>query len=71
MNLNAELGHALGMPPSCRKLVLTLEAGQVPRIVYECNVIERIPPEISGPAVDPVRIRQLQFMVRLEPFPGA
>lgn len=68
MNLSLELARALGMPPNCRKLVLTLEVGEVPRIVYECNVVEHIPREISGPVVDPVRIRQLQFMVRLEPF---
>jgi hypothetical protein len=74
MTLNAELGHALGMPPNCRKLVLTLEAGQVPRIEYECHVVES---EQRTSIVDGspyyigvTRIRKLQFMVRLEPFPG-
>jgi hypothetical protein len=70
MNLNAELGHALGMPPNCRKLVLTLEAGKVPRIEYEFNlrdskgafVIERDDEGI------PQRVAALRFMVRLEPF---
>jgi hypothetical protein len=66
-NLTAALGHALGMPPNCRKLTLTLEAGKVPKIKYEVNLIEETMDLIArGVQVD--EVRRLQFMVRLEPF---
>lgn len=65
-DLNKQLAAALGAPRFTRKLVLTLEAGESPRIEYEYNAHEA-----NGQSyriiLDGDALRAVRFRVRLEP----
>lgn len=69
-NLTAALARALSAPPNCKRLVLTLEAGQMPIVEYECHMLDGAGKVVieHDPQGAPDRIRAMQFMVRLEPF---
>jgi hypothetical protein len=72
--LTDELCKAMGLPKSTRKAVLTLEAGQPPRLELEMycldatgrHIVETLPGEYGEPFVR--RLASVRFMVRLEPF---
>lgn len=70
--LSHALGKALGMPDGTYKLVLTLEAGELPKVDIYCyaflpdgrmDIVRRMD---GVTAVD--EIRRLHFQLRLEPF---
>lgn len=64
--LNRDLALALGLPKSATRAVLTLQAGEFPRLEVECN---RIPLEIiTNPDTGEQSLASVQFMLRLEPF---
>ncbi len=73
--LTRELSQALGLPKYTTRAVLTLEAGQVPRLELTMlvldhagrPVVEQVPGEYGEGVAR--RIAQVQFMVRLEHFP--
>lgn len=64
--LNAALCRALGLPKQTRRAVITLEAGQDPKVEIECFELPlrfvQDPDGINS-------IARLNFMIRLEPFP--
>lgn len=64
--LNAALCRSLGLPQQTRRAVITLEAGQDPKIEIECFELPlRFVHDEGGIA----SLARLEFMIRLEPFP--
>ncbi len=64
--LNAALCKALGLPKQTRRAVITLEAGQDPKVEIECFELPlRIVHDEDGVA----SLARLEFMIRLAPFP--
>lgn len=64
--LNAALCRSLGLPQQTRRAVITLEAGEAPKIAIECLEMPlRIIDDVDGIK----RLAALEFMIRLEPFP--
>jgi hypothetical protein len=75
--LIAALAKALGLPKNTVRAVLTLDATEPPRLELTMDatdaagrpIVEEVPGEY-GEGMER-RIAQVQFMVRLERFPGA
>lgn len=70
--LTADLAKALGLPKHTKKAVLTLEAGELPTLEMTMHATDtngRL--VLEADPGDPVakRVAQVQFMVRLVPFP--
>lgn len=64
--LNRDLALALGLPKSTTRAVLTLQAGEFPRLEVVCH---RIPLAIiTTPDTGAQSLGSVQFMLRLEPF---
>lgn len=64
--LNAALARAFGLPEKTRRAVITLEAGEAPKIAIECFEMPlRIIDDVDGIK----RLAAIEFMIRLEPFP--
>jgi hypothetical protein len=64
--LNRDLALALGLPKSTTRAVLTLQAGEMPRLEVEFN--ERPPRFVTDPSTGKLKLATVQFMLRLEPF---
>lgn len=71
-DLNNQFAAALGLPRNTRRAVLTLEVGEIPKLLIETMVLPtaREVPGVAG--IDAaLSVKQIPFMVRLEPFqPG-
>lgn len=65
-DLNAALARAFGLPSKTRRAVITLEAGQLPKIEIECL---EMPLRIVHDHDGIKSLASLNFMIRLEPFP--
>ena len=74
-HLTRELAKALGLPKHTTRAVLTLQAGEPPRMQLTVNVTDSagnpILEQVPGKYGEGIarRIAQVQFMVRLEQFP--
>ena len=64
--LTAALARAFGLPAKTRRAVITLEAGEMPKIEIECL---EMPLRIVESPDGVKSIASLHFMIRLEPFP--
>lgn len=66
-DLNSRLCWAFGINPNtCAKLVITIEAGEYPKLEVTQYLTNNDKFYIS--TTDPSKIAQIQFMLRLEPF---
>jgi hypothetical protein len=65
-DLNAALCRALGLPTQTRRAVITLEAGQDPKVEIECF---ELPLRVVQDHEGIKSIASLNFRIRLEPFP--
>lgn len=64
--LNRDLALALGLPTGTSRAVLTLQAGELPRLEVVCH---RIPLAIiTNPDTGAQSLGSVQFMLQLEPF---
>lgn len=66
VDLNLALCRAFGLPTKTRRAVITLEAGQLPKIAIECF---ELPLRIVVDEDGIKDLAKLEFMIRLEPFP--
>lgn len=64
--LNRDLALALGLPKSTTRAVLTLRAGEMPRLDVVCHQIPLA--IITNPDTGARSLGSVQFMLRLEPF---
>jgi len=64
--LNRDLALALGLPKFTTRAVLTLQAGEMPRLEVEFN--EWPPRFVTDPSTGKFKLATVQFMLRLEPF---
>lgn len=65
--LTRDLARALGLPKTTIRASLHLKAGELPRLVVECQEVPlRI---VTDPESGERSIASIQFMLRLEPFP--
>jgi len=64
--LNRDLALALGLPKATTRAVLTLQAGEFPRLEVVCHHVPMA--IIINPDTGAQSLGSVQFMLRLEPF---